>query len=108
MTPQRLRDMISTGSPGMIDHSLKLALTSLSLEKPRQGARSPYAIPTREQADRIGNYRPEGCECVICKINTPRRPDRAYVKEVTPCGYATGRYIGLSRDTYEKLKGLAE
>ncbi|MCP1540095.1 hypothetical protein [Methylorubrum extorquens] len=36
---------MSTGSPGMIDHSLRLALTTLSLEKPRQRARSPYAIP---------------------------------------------------------------
>ena len=44
MTPQRLREMMSAGSPGMIDHSLKLALTT-SLTNPRQRLRSPYAIP---------------------------------------------------------------
>ena len=45
MHPARLREMMSTGSPGLIDHALRLALKHLDEEKPRSRHRSPYAIP---------------------------------------------------------------
>jgi hypothetical protein len=37
--------MMMTGSPGLTDYALRRALTALALEKPRQRATSPYAIP---------------------------------------------------------------
>lgn len=45
MDPVRLREMISTGSPGLADYALRRAITHLELEKPRQRPKSPYAIP---------------------------------------------------------------
>lgn len=59
MNPVRRREMMSTSSPGLIDHAIKIALMRLDEEKPRSRHRSPYAIPVithgLENADAILN-----------------------------------------------------
>lgn len=59
MNPVRLWEMISTGSPGLIDHAIRVALKHLDDEKPRSRYKSPYAIPVivhgLENADTIFN-----------------------------------------------------
>ncbi|WP_232627632.1 hypothetical protein [Methylobacterium sp. Leaf118] len=51
--------MVSTGSPGLIDHAVKIALRHLDDEKPRARHCSLYAIPVIthgiENADTILN-----------------------------------------------------
>lgn len=45
MTPDRLREMMSTRSPGLTDFAITCALTTLNCEPRAKRARSPYAIP---------------------------------------------------------------
>lgn len=45
MNPVRLWEMMSTGSPSLIDHAINIALKHLDDEKPRSRHSSPYAIP---------------------------------------------------------------
>lgn len=45
MNPNRLKEMISTGSPGLTDYALRQAIKELGREPPGKRSRSPYAIP---------------------------------------------------------------